>query len=183
MSKAWMTAGALAALLLAGGVLSAQDRRDTDRRDTDRRDLDRTDTERPTLERRDDVARVAGEWSGRYTCVQGVTAMRLVITPSGGRNVKALMHFFAAPENPDVPEGCFTLTGEFDRRTGEIDLRQERWIVQPPGYQMIDFEGDVDRDDRQLRGKVIGPAGCTRFRLTRERASRPLPPACEKAAR
>lgn len=175
MARAWML---VAALLLAGGALTAQDRRDGDRRDNDRPDIERS---RP--EPRDEVARVAGEWTGKYTCVQGVTAMRLVIAPAGGRNVKALMHFFAAPENPDVPEGCFLLTGDFDRDTRELDLNQDRWIVQPPNYRMIDLEGKIDPDDGRLVGRIVGPAGCTRFRLTRETASRPLPEACEKAMR
>lgn len=161
----------VAALLMAGAA-SAQDKRD----------IDRPDMDQPNVQRRDDVARIAGEWTGTYVCVQGVTAMRLVVKPSAGRELRALMHFFAAPDNPDVPEGCFTLTGTLDRN-GDVELHQDEWIVQPPNYRMIGFEGEVDRDGGLFRGRIVGPPGCTRFRLTREKVSRPLPAACEKAAR
>ncbi len=176
MSRAWML-GAVAALLLMGGAASAQDKLDIDRRDADRSDRDGLN-----LERRDDVSRIAGEWTGSYVCAQGVTAMRLVVKPSGGQELRALMHFFAAPDNPDVPEGCFTLTGTFDRN-GDLDLHQNEWIIQPPGYRMIGFEGELNRDGTLFRGRVVGPPGCTRFRLTREKVARPLPEACEKAGR
>ena len=158
--------------LLIGGAASTQERRNTNK----------PDLEAPSVAPRGDLARIAGEWSGTYTCNQGVTAMRLVIAPAGERRVKALMHFFAAPENPDVPEGCFTLTGTFDKANGAVDLGAERWIVQPTNYLMIDLDGDVDRDGSRLRGRVIGPNNsCKRFALTRAKAVRPLPEACAMA--
>lgn len=158
----------LAALLVAG-MAPAQDRRDADRRDGDQTTLD-------------DAMRIGGEWAGTYTCVQGATAMRLRIELSRGRELKALMHFFAASDNPDVPEGCFMLTGEFDQN-GNVELIEDRWIVQPANYRMIGFEGAVNRDGQSFGGRIIGPPGCTRFALTRARAARPLPPACEAAAK
>src|SRR3569832_2071949 len=51
-------------------------------------------------------ARYVGEWTGKYVCGQGVTAIRLVVVPTGAGGAQAVAHFFATPENPRVPEGC-----------------------------------------------------------------------------
>ena len=172
MSNRRMMAATLA-LLLIGGAASTREQND----------VDRPDVEAPQTERHHDVATITGEWGGTYTCMQGVTAVRLVIAPAGERRVKALAHFFAAPENPDVPEGCFMLGGTFNLTSGDLDLGAERWVIQPTNYRMIDLVGAVDRDGGQLRGRVLGPKGCTSFALTRAKATRPLPEACEKAMR
>jgi hypothetical protein len=126
--------------------------------------------------------RYSGEWSDKYVCGQGVTAMRLVVTGTGGGGVRAMAHFFPTPENPRVPEGCFTLTGLFEKNSGQLSLRREHWIVRPRNYAMTDFDGIVDADGKSFSGKLSGVPGCASFSLTYETADRRLPPACEAAA-
>jgi hypothetical protein len=127
--------------------------------------------------------RFAGEWSGKYVCGQGVTALHVILTPTGGGGVKALAHFFAAPENPRVPEGCFTMTGLFEKSTGQLSLRKDRWIMRPRNYAMTDFDGTIDADGRTFSGRLSGVQGCAAFSLTRDPVARPMPAACEAASR
>jgi hypothetical protein len=125
--------------------------------------------------------RYAGEWTGKYVCGQGVTALRLVITATGGGGARAVAHFFPTPENPRVPEGCFTATGLFEKTSGQLSLRKERWIMRPRNYVMTDFDGTVDADGKNLSGRLSGVQGCASFALTRDPIGRPMPAACEAA--
>jgi hypothetical protein len=128
-------------------------------------------------------ARYAGEWSGKYLCAQGVTAVRVVVLPTGGSGARAVVHFFASPENAKVPEGCFTLTGLFEPASGRLSLRQERWIVRPKNYNMADLDGTIDARGEGFSGRIANLKGCTSFTLTRAQAARPLPARCEAALR
>ena len=58
-----------------------------------------------------------GEWTGKYVCGQGVTGARLILSEDGSRGV---FHFYALPENPGVPEGCYQVTGIFNNVTGAL---------------------------------------------------------------
>jgi hypothetical protein len=122
--------------------------------------------------------RYAGEWTGKYVCAQGVTAIRLVVKPTGAGGARAVAHFFATPENPRVPEGCFALTGLFDQVSGEFALRSNRWIVRPRNYSMPNMSGTVDAAGKAFGGRMSGVKGCSTFSLTREPVGRPLPSAC-----
>jgi hypothetical protein len=127
--------------------------------------------------------RYAGEWTGKYVCGQGVTAIRLVVVPTGAGGAKAVAHFFPTPENPRVPEGCFALTGLFDQVSGEFGLRQANWIVRPRGYTMIDLVGTVDAKGTAFGGgRITSLKGCSTFSLTRETVSMSMPPQCLAAA-
>jgi hypothetical protein len=125
--------------------------------------------------------RYAGEWTGKYVCAQGVTGMRLVVTATGAGGARAVAHFFAVPENPDVPEGCFSLTGLFDKVSGQFSLRRAHWIMRPRGYGMADLLGTVDAKGESFGGRLVGPRGCSTFSLTREKVSRALPARCAAA--
>jgi hypothetical protein len=126
--------------------------------------------------------RYSGEWSGKYLCGQGVTAMQLIVTPTGAGGAKALLLFYATPENPGVPEGCFTLTGLFDQVSGQFSLRKGHWIKRPRNYAMTDMEGMVDAKGQAFGGRLVGLRGCSTFSLTRAKASRALPPDCAAEA-
>lgn len=123
-------------------------------------------------------ARAGGEWTGKYVCRQGVTGLRLVIQ-SSGENAKAVFHFFGLPENPRVPEGCYTMTGTFSRTSGNLTLTGVRWLKSPgPRFVMVGIQGTVDADGRNLSGNVVGAPNCSLVVLTRDEARRPLPRAC-----
>jgi len=126
--------------------------------------------------------RYAGEWTGKYVCGQGVTAMRLVVVSTGAGGARAVAHFFPTPENPRVPEGCFALTGLFDQVTGEFGLRQANWIVRPRGYSMVDLIGTVDAKGTAFGGRITNLKGCSTFSLTRDPVSMSMPPQCTAAA-
>ncbi len=123
-------------------------------------------------------SRYAGEWSGKYVCRQGVTAMQVVVEATGADGVRALVHFFPTAENPRVAEGCFTMTGLFERGSGQLSLRRERWIVQPRGYAIPEFDGTIDGGGLTFSGRLTGVAGCATFSLTRDPSPRALPAAC-----
>src|SRR5258707_1209338 len=80
----------------------------------------------------------------------------------------AVVHFFPTPENPRVPEGCFTMTGLFEKTSGALSLRKERWIVRPRNYAMVDLDGTVDADGKSFSGRLSGVPGCASFSLTRD---------------
>ena len=126
-----------------------------------------------------DEGTVIGEWSGRYTCAQGITGVRVVVAEATPVSASALFHFFAVPENPRVPEGCFTLEGTYDSAAGRLELRGGDWLLRPSGYVTVDFLGQLDPAGRRFSGQVVGPS-CTTFDLVRGApVDRPIPGSCE----
>ena len=129
------------------------------------------------------LSRVAGSWAGEYTCPQGLTSMTLDVNETKAGGVTALATFYAKPQNPGVPSGCFTMTGRFNASTGKFVLTQRQWIQRPDEFwYMIDLDGRVD--GQSYRGAVgfpIMPGACTTFEL-RKVARPPRPPgACGDA--
>jgi len=113
--------------------------------------------------------RVEGQsvWEGRYLCPQGVTGLTLELTGAGGAEVAAVFHFYAVPENPDVPTGSYTLRGVV-RGDGTIDLSPERWLEQPYGYVMVGMTGFLESASGIMRGRIAA-AECDGFDLHRVR--------------
>jgi hypothetical protein len=121
---------------------------------------------------------IIGPWVGTYTCGQGLTGISLTITEAHEGRAEALFHFYAVPENPGVPTGCFLQSGTYNAETRRVTLRGGRWLLQPPDYVTVGFSGQLDRAGRRLTGKVIGPRGCTTFRMERRAESASVPAAC-----
>ena len=111
-------------------------------------------------------AAAAEYWEGAYTCYQGETALTLSLDPAPDGTTTALFHFYEAPANPGVPEGCFTMSGTLNRDTGAFDLQAGRWLLQPWNYVSVDLHGTLKGDGAALQGIVAGP-GCTTFVLRR----------------
>jgi hypothetical protein len=105
-----------------------------------------------------------GAWKGAYGCAQGVTGLTLTIEDAADGQVSATYEFYAAPENPDVPDGSFRMTGTYDE--GKLVLQGSEWIEQPPGYLMVDYVSNPDLgiDPHHLFGGVQG-SGCTLFTM------------------
>jgi hypothetical protein len=112
------------------------------------------------------VPSLAGDWTGSYICMQGETALRLTITPKIGSGVAALFHFGRLPSNPNVPDGCFLMTGTFDPLTGRLTLIPTRWLLHPYSFVTVGLDGALDSSGSQIGGTVAGP-GCTTFELSR----------------
>ena len=105
----------------------------------------------------------AGTWVGTYTCAQGLTGLRLVIQPGGGGKLAAVFNFYAAPVNPSVPSGSFTMTGFVD--PAGVFLNQGHWISQPPGWNMVSLAGGLPTaGGKTFTGSVFG---CSSFALTK----------------
>jgi len=122
-------------------------------------------------------AQAADTWEGTYDCAQGRTGLTLTIEPDGP-GVSALFHFYADPSHPEVPEGCFAMSGQVDQRGGRVDLAAGRWLLQPFFYVTVDLSGTINPDGTQLAGRVSGP-GCSAFVLRRVAApTRTVPAAC-----
>jgi hypothetical protein len=118
------------------------------------------------------------EWSSKYNCRQGVTGVHVVLSEDGSR---ALFHFYGVPENPGVPEGCFTMSGFFDPVSRKLSLNADKWIVRPRNYMTADVSGDLAADGQNFAGHIVGVSGCTNILMSRAPSPRPLPAACEPA--
>ncbi len=126
--------------------------------------------------------RLTGYWRGTYDCAQGLTGINLTIRQSFGTAVEAVFHFYAVPQNPGVPTGCFKMSGRLDPATREFVLESDesRWLVRPPDYVVVNFHGILGADGRSMRGRVEGP-GCTQFGLRRLDSPPPAPDPCTTA--
>jgi hypothetical protein len=109
---------------------------------------------------------MAGNWSGTYTCAQGVTDLRLAIFQTTASRVTAVFKFSADSTNPGVPSGRYWVSGTYHRRSGRVVLRPSRWIKRPAGYIMVGLSGDVADGNASISGKVLNSA-CSTFTVTR----------------
>jgi hypothetical protein len=119
-----------------------------------------------------------GEWTGKYVCGQGVTGAHLILSGDGSRG---LFHFYALPDNPRVPEGCFQVTGVFNSETGALAiLPTGTWYLKPRNYLPAAFSGTVDQRGENFSGKITGLAGCASIFLSRAAPTLPLPSVCAR---
>ncbi|HEV2782038.1 MAG TPA: hypothetical protein VGX25_21825 [Actinophytocola sp.] len=128
-------------------------------------------TSRPTSSRPPSsdrlLAGLAGTWEGEYTCAQGTTGLRLLISPPEDGSLPATFAFFALPENPAAKEGAYSMVGTVTP-SGQLVFKQQQWINQPDGYVMVDIAvtSPIEEDTRQLSGDVLaGP--CKGFSVRR----------------
>lgn len=120
----------------------------------------------PSTARAQRVPNMAGNWSGTYTCAQGVTDLRLAIFQTTASRVTAIFKFSANSENPGVPSGRYWMSGTYNRRTGKIVLRPSRWIKRPADYIMVGLSGDVADGNAAISGRVTH-SSCSTFTVTR----------------
>jgi hypothetical protein len=121
-----------------------------------------------------------GTWRGDYICAQGNTALALTIEPRADGMLSALFHFEAAPDNPDVPTGCYEMQGRYTPATREVAFGPQRWLRRPQNYVMVGLEGHLSSDGSEIQGLVQGP-GCSFFRVQRV-ADAPSAAACRAGA-
>lgn len=114
-------------------------------------------------------AGLTGEWGGSYTCAQGLTSLDLSVQETGAGRVEALFHFSADPSNPRVPEGCFTMSGDFDAHAGRLVLRPGDWLIQPFGFVTVGLDGILDGRTGVISGRVTRMPWCRSFTLHRIR--------------
>jgi hypothetical protein len=109
---------------------------------------------------------MAGNWSGTYTCSQGLTGLRLAIFQTAASRVTAIFKFSPDNTNPGVPSGRYWMSGMYHRRTGKIVLRPSRWIKRPANYLMVGLSGDAGDGNASISGTILNSA-CSAFTVTR----------------
>lgn len=110
---------------------------------------------------------MAGNWSGTYTCAQGLTKLRLAIFQTSASSVTAIFKFSADSTNPAVPSGRYWMSGSYHRRSGKIVLRPSRWIKRPTDYLMVGLSGNVENGNSSISGTVLN-AACSTFTVSRD---------------
>jgi hypothetical protein len=113
-----------------------------------------------------DPASLTGVWEGTYECAQGPTGLRLTVDDRADGTVGAAFEFRRTEENPDLPMGGYTMTG--NKADGRLTLEGQEWLEQPSGYGMVGLEADVGGRgaDDPMAGAVIGD-GCATFEVER----------------
>lgn len=107
-------------------------------------------------------------WRGFYECAQGKTAVQLTLDVDSDGSAKAIFDFGPHADNPNVPPGSYRLIGT--RREDGVklafDLTPERWISQPPGYEMVGLSAITGSRRLRMRGRITHPA-CGAFDVQR----------------
>lgn len=112
-----------------------------------------------------DVGALAGRWTGSYLCAQGDTTLALDVlaVPGAPGLVTAVFTFSAAPDNPGVPSGAYTMAGTF--AGDQLTLSGQAWLSRPSGYLMVGLSGTYTAGGAgSLAGRVDG-GGCETFAL------------------
>jgi hypothetical protein len=103
-------------------------------------------------------------WQGRYTCRQGVTAVKLTL--DGNCNgvqcsFGALFEFGPLAENPTIAHGAYRMAGEGHANAQgelELSLQPTQWIQQPANYAMVGLVASADAQQAQMRGRMDDPS-------------------------
>jgi len=110
---------------------------------------------------------VAGDWTGRYICGQGITRLDLHIEPGAGNKITATFRFGPLPENPDIPKGAYKMTGTYDPILRHVALEGVKWIEYPQNYIMVGLDGRMDADGGRIKGVVPRMFNCSEFEVKR----------------
>ena len=111
---------------------------------------------------------VTGEWTGRYICGQGVTALNLTIAKAASPNaLTATFRFGPLPENPEVPKGAYQMRGTYDAGSRHVRLDGVKWIEAPLGYVMVGLDGHVSESGSRITGAVPDMFPCSAFEVWR----------------
>ncbi len=98
-----------------------------------------------------------GTWKGSYTANQGLTNTTVVIDiHTKDEYADGTFYFYAAPTNPGVPSGSYSITGGTDKASGTVKLVGDEWISRPSGYNMVDITGCLDLKNKAIKGTVAG---------------------------
>lgn len=127
------------------------------------------------------AAGITGSYDGRYQCGDW-NQLNLQVRDLGGGRISAVFTF-AVPPSLGRGQGSYSMTGQYDERTGRFQLMPQQWMRRPQGYNMVGLDGVFDRASRSLRGKV-GSFNCQGFELAPQgtplaalpQPQRPLPP-------
>jgi Zn-dependent protease with chaperone function len=108
---------------------------------------------------------VAGTWVGTYTCVQGLTGLRLQIRRTSGGALAATFSFFPVAANPAAARGSFAMSGT--QAGSFVSLHPEHWISRPSGYVMSGLSGTVRAGQPPAFSGRLSYSACGGFSLHR----------------
>jgi len=99
-------------------------------------------------------------WRGFYDCAQGKTAVQLTIDLDTDGSASAIFDFGPHADNPGIPPGSYRLTGTWrdDGPKLALALEPERWINQPPRYEMVGLTAVTGSRRQRMRGQISNSA-------------------------
>lgn len=112
-----------------------------------------------------------GRWIGGYTCSQGYTGGVLDIKTVKGSDFKGVFEFYSTHKNQTVPEGAYTIYGEYDAASHRVLINPGKWVTQPKGFVSTVIVGSFDTEHKTFSGIFQGIEGCTSFEAYREGTS------------
>jgi hypothetical protein len=104
-----------------------------------------------------------GKWIGTYTCAQGITGGTMQIDRLKGQDFEGTFRFYPTPKNGRVPEGSYSVYGQYDRDSKRILINPGKWIKRPPHYYNTVMVGSFDPAHDAFSAYFQGVAGCTSF--------------------
>ncbi|HUY67678.1 MAG TPA: hypothetical protein VMV79_00050 [Alphaproteobacteria bacterium] len=104
-----------------------------------------------------------GDWVGNYICAQGYTGGTLEIKSLHDGNFTGLFRFYPTARNPYVPNGSYTVYGQYDRASHRILINPGKWIKRPQNFYNTIMIGNFDPLSRTFSAFFQGITGCTSF--------------------
>jgi len=104
-----------------------------------------------------------GDWVGDYVCMQGQTGGTLHISSLKGENFQGSFRFYPTPRNRFVPQGSYSVYGQYDPSSHRILINPGKWIQRPKNYYNTIIVGSFDPVRRTFSGFFQGIMGCTSF--------------------
>ncbi len=117
-----------------------------------------------------------GVWEGSYICAQEHTGASLKIGSLRGKDFTGTLEFYPTVKSPSIPEGAYTVYGQYDRASGNVVINPGRWIRHPKGYIYTVMVGSFDPSRNAFSGYFQGVTGCTSFEAMRSAQAVAPPP-------
>lgn len=108
-----------------------------------------------------------GIWVGSYACLQGQTGVTIHIDSLRGERFKGLLHFYPTEQNPSVPDGSYTVFGDYDPVGRRILMNPGKWVKRPAHFANTIIMGSFDPARMSFRGYFQGISGCTSIEARR----------------
>jgi hypothetical protein len=124
-----------------------------------------------------------GNWVGSYICSQGYTGATLSIAHLHGDNFEGAFHFYPTARNPSVPNGRYTVYGQYDRLSHRILINPGKWLQRPRDYYNTVIVGSFDPIGKNLSAYFQGINGCTSFEAKYDKSGHEPALAGRKAAK
>ncbi|MDR3448521.1 MAG: hypothetical protein P4M15_02010 [Alphaproteobacteria bacterium] len=109
-----------------------------------------------------------GQWTGTYTCAQGLTGGTLEVHHLRGQNFDGVFKFYPTAKNTTVPEGSYEVYGQYDQTSKRILINPGTWIHHPAHFYDTVMVGSFDPIHQSFSAYFQGITGCTSFEARRE---------------